>query len=355
VELNKYIKEILIDKDNVIIANFGAFEKSYESARIDQITGDMYPPQVVLTFRPDLKIDSGVLSKYIAEKEAIDETKAVESINLQVDEWNKVLDSGTELVLEYLGTLQKNPEGEYTFKPTVSPLEFPETYGLESISVQEKTATVIASPETNDAEKITATKTEKVVKKPVKISVKPIKPKNDEPPRSYKKLIVGLLIGLPFAALIIFGALNFGFVKQKFNDTTEYFSKLFEKKPTVDKITPTDTLSLADSINFETETVLQNYTIVNSANNARIEPKIENFEAASKIYIIAGSYKVKEYANRQKSILSQKGFNAEVLPVNNGLYRVAVASFNDIKTTVADMERLKSIDETLNLWILVDQ
>ena len=59
-ELSKYIKDILISRDNVIIPNFGAFEKTMLSARIDPKTGEVRAPsgtaeEILQALNPDKK------------------------------------------------------------------------------------------------------------------------------------------------------------------------------------------------------------------------------------------------------------------------------------------------------------
>jgi nucleoid DNA-binding protein len=363
VELSKYIKEILIHNENVIVSGFGAFEKSLISAKIDPITNEMHPPQMTVIFNPELTVDSGVLIKYIAEKDAVTEDNASELIQNQVAEWNNLLESGQKVTLEGLGNLSRDENGNLQFESLVQPSDFPESYGLPVIPVLEKNSSV--SPNVKKEE----------VKKPVEKKIEPKKQVEKKPPlqkkpvqnlqksetsgssKSNKKLIIGLIIGIPVAALIVLGALNFNWVKQKFNSTSSFISsklKGSEKGNVVNLDTLTrDSVKTNDSDQLETQSIIENYTIVNGDDNSRLEPKVSELASVKKIYIIAGSYKNKSNANSQKNKLAKKGFDAEVLPINNGLYRVSVASFNDIKSAAGDFERIKSIDESLNLWILV--
>jgi nucleoid DNA-binding protein len=370
VELSKYIKEILISKDNVIVSGFGAFEKMLASAKIDPVTNEIYPPQVTIIFRPELTIGSGILDKYIAEKEAVTEEKAAEQIQTQVLEWQSTLQSGQNLHLELLGTLSKNQDGSYNFVPSVQASDFPESYGLPVIPVQQKSSDAINPvkqveekkpveqkiPEKKLPEKKIPEKKHEQKKVPPKKHIKtPVKTENQETHKSNKKLIVGLIIGIPVAAIIVLGALNFGLVKQKFNSTWSYLTT--SSKNDKGSVVLTDSLKIdsTQQNNTETQNLIDNYTIVNSETNARIDTKTDQLSGVKKVYIIAGSYKVKSFASRQKKILNKKGFKAEILPVNKGLYRVAVGSFSDMASAAKDFEQIKSLDESLDFWILVDR
>ncbi len=363
-ELSKYIKEILISKDSVIIAGFGAFEKIFNSAKIDPVTGEMFPPQATVIFRPELKIDSGILIKYIAEKDNISEEAASELIKNQVAEWESTLQAGQMVVLSELGNLSRDQNGQYEFIPTIQPSDFPESYGLPVISIQEKSG--IIPPPTKKEEPKIPTEKKQVEKKIVdkKSPIKKTPEKTSEKIKSpvdtkiSKKLIIGLAIGIPVAAIIVLGALNFNLVKQKFNDASHYISGLASGKDSAAVSDTTARVSdtvVTSELENEAEALLENYTIVNAETNTQLDPKTEKLGNIKKFYIIAGSYKNKNYANRQRNLLNKKGFQAEVLPLNNGLYRVSVASFTDIQSASDDFERIKSIDENLNVWILVNK
>jgi len=363
VELNKYIKEILLTRDNVIVQDFGGFEKSMVSASINEKTGEMTPPHTTIIFRPELKNDNGVLIKYIAEKENCSEEKALEDIKQQVEGWEKTFADGKNVVLVGLGMLHKDASGNIAFTPSIEPSDFPESFGLPVIQLQEKSANVQTpvnkNQEKEKPEKKQATQQKKQpVKKPVK---KKETTESTGDKKISKKLIVGLAIGIPVVALIILGALNFDFVKQKFNDTSNFVSGLISGKDDgVDttannQVVNIDTLTKEDSTRIETEAILENYTIINAETNTKVEPKLDELSTVKKVHIIAGSYKTKSFAQRHRNKLNKKGFKAVVLPENKGLYRVSVGSFDNIESAVSNFDKIKSIDESVNVWILVNK
>lgn len=362
-ELNKYIKDILLTKDNVIVPDFGGFEKSMVSASINENTGEMTPPHTTVIFRPELKNDNGVLIKYIAEKENCTEEKSLEDIKQQVEEWQKSFADGKNVLLAGLGMLSKDASGNIGFTPSINPSDFPESFGLPVIQLQEKSATV-QTPVDKKQEKVKPEKkqTPQQKKTPIK---KPVKKKETSETtgdkKISKKLIMGLAIGIPVAILIILGVLNFDFVKQKFNDTSNFVSGLISGKDEVSDTTSNnqvvniDTLTKEDSTRIETEAILENYTIINAETNTKVEPKLNELSSVKKVHIIAGSYKTKSFAQRHRNKLNKKGFKAEVLPENKGLYRVSVGSFDNIESAVSSFDKIKSIDESVNIWILVNK
>lgn len=366
-ELNKYIKEILIIRDNVIISDFGAFEKVTVSASIDEKTGEMTPPHTDVVFRANLKSDNGVLIKHVAEKEKLDEAKVKEELAKQVATWNSNLEAGKNVIIPGIGLLHKdNSTGEVTFQSNVKPSDFPDSYGLPVITVQEKSASVQKTPvgktdkkkpiKKKPVKKQPPTKKKPPVKKTVK--QKPVK-ENTGDKKGNKKLIIGLSVGIPIAALIVLGILYFDFVKSTFNDASNFVSELFsgeEQKDTSSvEVVNIDSLNTKDSSVAETEAIIENYNIVNSETNTKVEPKLEELGTVKKVHIIAGSFQQKSLAQRHRNKLNRKGFKATILPLKKGLYRVTVGSFDKMEEAAKNLEQIKSIDESMSFWILVDK
>ncbi len=361
-ELSKYIKDILISRDNVIIPNFGAFEKTMLSARIDSKTGEMHPPQNGVVFRSDLKTDSGILIKYIAEKESISEEKALEEIQGQVAIWEDALNQGQQILLIGIGTLVKDSSGILIFESTITAADFPETFGLPVINIQEKSTigkTVEKKKEEVKKEEVKPEKKKEEIKKaPIKQQKETVIRSTEDSNKSHKKLIVALFIAVPIVALIVLGALNFDFVKQKMNDTSHFVGSIFKKNNQSDTLktaSELDSIKMKDSVDNETKTILENYTIIDESTNTKVAIEANDLQTFKKVYVISGSFKSKSFANRQSKILNKKGFKAEVLPENKGLFRVSVASFDNVDSAAKDFERIKAMDESLNFWILVNK
>lgn len=364
-DINKYIKELLLTKDSVVVPGFGAFEKITISASIDEETGEITPPHSSVAFNSDIKNGSGVLIKHISEKETLPEDKVTEEVKKQVDTWNENLNSGKNVIVAGIGLIHKDSEGKVEFQSNIKPEELPDSYGLPTIKVVEKSAAAKQTNTTtkNDRKKPIKKKPEKkkapVKKKPLvkkTVKAKETKQKDSTGKKSNKKLIIGLAIGLPIAALIVLGIIFSDFVGEKLEGT--FIADLFNKeevKDTSDIVINIDTIATKDSSELFTEAILENVTIVSSESNERIEPKLDKLKDVKKVHIIAGSFTKKRNAQKHRNKLNRKGFNSTVLPVNKkGLYRVAISSFENVEDAAKDFERIKGIDENLSLWILAD-
>ncbi len=382
-KLDQYIKELLIEKDSIIIKDFGAFEKVLQSAEIDEDSGEIKPPHVTLKFDPSLKIDSGTLSKYIAAKEGISEEEATKKIAEQVKVWENELKEGKSIHLAGIGFI-KLDKGTKIFIAKIAQGIFPDMYGLPVITVekQEEKLDVRKQPIRKEPpkKKETVKKEEKTVENKVPEKKKPVKKTKSTPKKvmtkeekeksekAFKKLMLTLLILVPIIIIGVLAALNFDLVKEKFNSGSEYVSGLLsgeendKTEVNTNEIDNKDTNQIAEIDNLdstisnenETQKILENYTVINGQTNETVSAG-EQVSQGVNIEIIAGSFKSMQNAKRYRNQLKNKGFSAKVLPKANGLYRVSIGSFNDLQAAGAEIENLHEIDPTLNVWILLNK
>lgn len=383
-KLDSYIQELLIQNDNIIIKGFGAFEKVLESAVIDEQSGQIQPPHMTIKFDDTLKVDSGTLSKYIAEKEKISEVDVIIKIAEFVGKWEEDLKAGKLIDLEGLGILSQDKEGVKKFEPKIQPGSFPDMYGLPVLSVEETAHTqpnkttkgigkkAVPQKKTIPEKKVTTEKKivpeKKVIPEKKKTPVKPIKKPvkrattyaADE--KQAKKTMLGILIVIPVIILIVLGALNFDFVKEKFNASSEYVGNLLSGND-VDTQTDlinadTSQVSSADEINDsqnQTEAVLENFTIINAETNESVPPKTENLIEFHKVEVIAGSFRSNRNAKKFRNQLNNKGFTAKILPRTKGLYRVSVGSFDDVEMVAKEIANIQELDPNINVWLLLNK
>lgn len=388
-KLDQYIKELLIEKDSIIIKDFGAFEKVLQSAEIDENTGEIKPPHVTLKFDASLITDSGTLKKFVAEKEKITEEEAEKQIAEQVKIWDKELNEGKSIHLAGIGFIKKDQTGKKIFEAKIAQGIFPDMYGLPVIAVEKheepvnirkqpirkhppkKTEENINDKKDKEQKPVEKKKVEKK-KTPVK-KTKPAPKKKmtkEESEKAFKKLMLIVLIVVPIIIIGVLVALNFDTVKEKFNSGSEYVSNLISGEENTNNdadtnnlqsdITDTNQIAELDNLDSvvtnenETSQILENYTVIDGQTNQTVSSDDE-VNSISNVEIIAGSFKKIQNAKRYRNQLKNKGFAAKVLPKANGLYRVSVGSFTDLKAAGNEIENLHEIDPTLNVWILVNK
>ena len=90
-----------------------------------------------------------------------------------------------------------------------------------------------------------------------------------------------------------------------------------------------------------------------------VEPKQETVQKTKqqsaprekKYYIIAGSFRNENYADKFMTDLIQQGYKAEKLPERNGMFAISYNSFNDKRKALAELNYLTK-EEGLTAWLL---
>lgn len=385
-----YIQELLATNNRVIVPNYGAFlvratSKSKDAKTLEEKLKDVY-------FSPFLKFNDELLEKYIIKKENVTKEQATEKITTFIDDVKKELDLEKPYIIEGFGQFVADKQGKVQFitvaKNTTEAPSAPADKKEEKKEVEKpakttkpsttkKTPVAKTTPTEEKIEeksKVTETKPTKAIEekeeqkkesKPTSSAdkLKEFKPetKTPVPPTSTetkakpvtnqtksiysakkqkkpmnKGLILSIAIGLPLAAIFIWGILNFNTVKTVFNKVDKQNTSVKAKTKKETATTPSG----------EKETVAK-------AETKKTEKIVKQKPAApqKKYYIIAGSFKNEKNALSYMNKLKAEGYKAEKLAERNGMHAVSYDSFADKKEALAQYKRLAN-EKGLETWIL---
>ncbi|NOQ25012.1 MAG: hypothetical protein GQ564_06575 [Bacteroidales bacterium] len=386
-----YIQELLATNNRVIVPNYGAFlvratSKSKDANTLEEKLKDIY-------FSPFLKFNDELLEKYIIKKENVTKEQASEKITTFINDIKKELDLEKPFIIEGFGQFVADKQGKVQFltvakdvaeapsaakKEEKKEIEMPEKPDKPSASkkipvakttpteekiedkskvaetkptkaIDEKEEQKKESKATSSADKLKefkpetktpVTPTNEVPKaKPVTNQTKSIYSAKEQKKPINKGLILSIAIGLPLAAIFIWGILNLNTIKTVFNK--EKTEKVVEQKPAT-KV-KTETPATAAS---EKETVAK-------AETKKTEKVVKQKPVTpqKKYYIIAGSFKNEKYALSYMNKLKAEGYKAEKLAERNGMHAVSYESFADKKEALAQYKHLAD-EKGLQTWIL---
>jgi cell division septation protein DedD len=136
IELNRHIEILLLENECVIVPDFGGFMTHYVAARYDADDQSFIPPLRTLGFNPQLRLNDSVLAQSYVEAYDISYPEAMRKIEEEVKELKDILNEEGSYVMNNLGTLTVNQEGNYAFEPYESGILSPELYGLNSFQFQ---------------------------------------------------------------------------------------------------------------------------------------------------------------------------------------------------------------------------
>ena len=364
VKLAKYIHELLIDNETVIIPGFGAFISTYKPAVIGE--NEIKPPSKEISFTQQIRNNDGLLVAAIARKAKISQLNAFKRIERERENMLYQLDKGEDVIVENLGKLFYNKKNEIQFISFQEDNLLLDSFGFEPISMEDMVEKAI-EPEIVEAvvEQVTEpevveTVSENVVEPEIEILdleplaetfVEPIVEKETKTIRlpEYKHIPLSekpeerkktgwfwyLLILIP----VVIGGY---FIFNKFSNSTHKESER-EATPQIEKqdiivqtLTPADA-SVNDSIT-DNEAV-------------KTEITANTISTDTKYYLIGGGFKKEENAEKFIVRLKEKEIDGIRLGKRGNLYLIGIKEFG------TEQEALNSLNEHLkkypdwNIWV----
>ena len=133
--ITNYLKELLNDKECVIIPEFGAFISKRHSATIDYANHRFLPPYKEIVFNNKLTNNDEILVDFISKKENISKEDSLTKIQNFVNQTAAILDVNNEYVLEGLGKMRKFGN-DYVFEISHSENLLGDSFGLTEFNYQ---------------------------------------------------------------------------------------------------------------------------------------------------------------------------------------------------------------------------
>lgn len=333
--ISKYIKELIIKNECIILPGFGGFETHYKPACIDTSTGNMVPPSKQIVFRQDYTKDNGVLLRFFAEKEGIVRDKAKAVIDDFIADIVYKIDMEGTYKLDGLGTFVKLPDGKLVFKPLEKENFLVDSYGLSEIS--------IPAADRPDKQSFTADQSAQVSegKSPARIL-----------------FLVALISVLLSAAIILVHKAGLpGKIRQLItgseirSDQTQEKIVFGHREETDDSDSMTGVINARIDESTEKERALL-YTEQIREETAKPEiTGISYHEEEKRYFIVAGSFKAESQAVDLSRQLNNKGFKSEIIRTDNELYRVVLDTFDEISEAIDGLEYYRK-QLSNEIWIV---
>ena len=119
-----------MDNECVIVPDFGGFVTHYASARYEDSDHSFLPPLRTLGFNPQLRINDSLLVQSYVTAYDISYPEALRRIEAEVEELKQTLRTEGRYVMDDIGTLSVNSDGNYQFEPCEAGVLSPDLYGL---------------------------------------------------------------------------------------------------------------------------------------------------------------------------------------------------------------------------------
>lgn len=303
-EINQYIKELLLLNDCVIIPEFGGFVANYKPATIEN--NQFFPPTKEIAFNNKLNSNDGLLINFISETEGIDYFSAKQKLDSFVEETNLNLERKRNVHFEGVGYLHYDSRENLLFEPQLRQNLLVDSYGLQNFTYEKIYQRQIPKP---------AFKVE--YREPVPVIFQK---------RKLKKLVVAIPLLMAMALIPM-------------KNNKEYISKsdmgMWE---TFIHSAPTVSVQTSEPTTAE-------YTANITA------PEVVQFN----YYIIGGSFKSEENAGKYLQQLKVQGYNGENLGIFKGLHRIAMKGFTTLEDAQKELNSLLYQNPKSGVWIAVKE
>ena len=359
VSLGKYIHELLLDNETVIIPGFGAFVSNYKPAEIKEESNEIIPPSKEITFNQKIRNNDGLLVGYIADIEGISHFDALKLIEKERENIIYRLDKGEKITLEKTGILLPNENQEIQFEPFVEDHLLLDSYGLETISLEND----LPDAEIKTAKPITANSEEKVDKslknEPEEIVPK-ISDELNEPELNTEKIAEFISANNSHSEeskkkrswlwylLVLIPIIIAGYFVAK--------DELTNNVP-VSSVPDNDTIKISSTLKDEIVPIdtFQNDSVeaVKSDSVQIIESKIDSI-ISQKFYLIGGGFKVEENANKFLEQFDVEGFEAFHLGKIRNFYFVAIGVYNSEREALNAKSNFQGKKPDSDVWVYIE-
>jgi nucleoid DNA-binding protein len=331
VKLAKYIYDLLLENETVIIPGFGAFISTYKPALISE--NEIKPPSKEISFTRQIRNNDGVLVTEIARKAKISQPNALKRIERERENILYQLDKGEKVSVENVGVLFYDEKNEISFTPFQKDNLLLDSFGFETITVADA---AIESEPVSQTEVIPENEKEiEKIKLPRPLPEWAIKQPVERKKTSrfwYLLILIPIFIG----GYLIFNKFSNSTNKEIYRESTPQTEK---QEIIVQTITPSDT-ALHDSVN-------ENDAIETVKTETTENPILTD----TKYYLVGGGFKNEENAEKFIVRLKERGIEGILLGQKGSLYLVGIASFNTENEAYNSLNELVKKYPDWNLWV----
>ncbi|VAW24523.1 hypothetical protein MNBD_BACTEROID01-2188 [hydrothermal vent metagenome] len=306
-DLSPFIKDLLFEHEYVIVPGLGAFVSNYKPAYFDEGKNIYFPPSKEVTFNSRLKNNDRLLVDYLIEKTGIREYAAVKNIETFREDVQYRLDNGERIEIKGLGFLYTDDKQTPMFESAPAENLLKDSYGLPAVSLSDNKEALRAGV-------ITDNKKDKVIRKK-------------------KKAWLWLLI-IPIVISGIFIYLNILYPPATIPPIPP---------PTAKSSLPGNSTALIDSVQAVPDSIIEQDTAA---------PEIKPAAEATKYYLIGGSFKEQQNADKFFNRVSKKGYKPVHIGRQGNFFIVAIGVYSNGKDAVSAKKEFLEKEPDSGVWIL---
>ena len=344
INLDKYIQELLLQHDCVILPGLGGFVANYKPAEFDASQKTVLPPSRQILFNPNLVHNDGLLFAHVSKETdyGYKEVQAMAEVYFKTIKYE--VGKGLKFTIEDLGYFFINKARKIEFAHESTDNLLLASYGLSYLNYKEFDRVPGRRSEIYQA----VDDTNPIVRQ-----------------RRIRRWIYTGAAACLLASMILV-PVKMGYLNLSSFDLNPVDS--FRKEQPVQKLvispTVTDTqLAETEAGSTESDAISTEFEVVSVKPEAKaVEPEAEpvTIEAPAKTYftpetsyhIIIGSFKDLGNAQHLQQKMVGEGYEAEIITGENSFYRVSANHYPMKKDAVAALASIRDQQVYKSAWIL---
>jgi hypothetical protein len=328
--IEKIIKQLFIEKSQVVIPGIGTLYSQYQKAQFKSDRKIIDPPGYKIGFNPLLKSDlEHELEDYLSARLKLTAEESKTRIDQFVQQLIEKAEKNEKALLADLGYFYLDPQSKIlSFHNNTDKSFLPETFGLHSIDADP----ILQLDEPDNRNKSAKAK-------------------------SNKKHLIWYTVS---ALLVLCFAAGYIIIKHNRVDTTNHNNSIVTNNESIKRNN-----IVIDSSKID-KRLDSNYTSATKTKNAlyykeekRIVDAIvdslttstEKTKPVKTYYIIAGSFSNLKNAKKLYKTLLEDGYSPEILSPDTNIFRVSLNKYTSLHQAVNELNHLKSKNIGYDVWI----
>jgi hypothetical protein len=147
-DFGKYIKELLMIHDCVILPGLGGFITNYKSAEIHPAQRTIHPPSKQILFNKSLVHNDGLLYAHVSKKSGYGYKEVQSLAEAYINQIIRDVSKGMKFSIEEIGYFYRDRDKQLQFSAQTSSNFLIDSYGLPFVHYQEFESRIISSKKT---------------------------------------------------------------------------------------------------------------------------------------------------------------------------------------------------------------
>jgi nucleoid DNA-binding protein len=344
VKLGKYIRELILENDTVIIPGFGAFISNYKPSEIDEQNHKILPPAKEISFTQKIRNNDGMLVGYIAAHEKTSHFEALQKIEQEREKLLYQLDKEGKVEVEEAGTFYYDNKHEIQFEAEKSTKQNLDAFGLAPVSLPDSFGQDPAIDKMANNESIEELTDKKNKNNPEFVSVEESESwKNKDKSENRSRLWWLLLLLIPVVGA---GYYFFFFEKNELPKTVETETNLPVEQPIIPPEEENIVLDSAssDSVKIYIETPV----------SEKKDSSLFKIDSLPGFYLITGSFKEEKNVAKYIAKMKNEGFEPFYLGKKGNFYLVGIGWYKTEREALIAQDSFLAKNPDSGAWVHIE-